>query len=96
MTFLLIIISLNLKLHCFQTHVLMSIVGLIAKLQKRNVMFFLVNLNCTLYLLIQVKYYDRLSPLVPLDVPLGSFSKIRTGDCIVTFSRYEIYKMKVW
>ncbi|XP_047946245.1 DExH-box ATP-dependent RNA helicase DExH16, mitochondrial-like [Salvia hispanica] len=43
---------------------------------------------------VEVKYYDRLSPLVPLDVPLGSFSKIRTGDCIVTFSRYEIYKMK--
>ncbi|XP_042059770.1 ATP-dependent RNA helicase SUV3, mitochondrial-like [Salvia splendens] len=43
---------------------------------------------------VEVKYYDRLSPLVPLDVPLGSFSKIRTGDCIVTFSCYEIYKMK--
>ncbi|KAL1561770.1 RNA helicase [Salvia divinorum] len=44
--------------------------------------------------IVEVKYYDRLSPLVPLDVPLGSFSKIQTGDCIVTFSRYEIYKMK--
>ncbi|XP_057783389.1 DExH-box ATP-dependent RNA helicase DExH16, mitochondrial-like isoform X1 [Salvia miltiorrhiza] len=43
---------------------------------------------------VEVKYYERLSPLVPLDVPLGSFSKIQTGDCIVTFSRYEIYKMK--
>ncbi|XP_042064017.1 ATP-dependent RNA helicase SUV3, mitochondrial-like [Salvia splendens] len=43
---------------------------------------------------VEVKYYDRLSPLVPLDVPLGSFSMIQRGDCIVTFSRYEIYKMK--
>ncbi|KAL8486446.1 hypothetical protein ACS0TY_023218 [Phlomoides rotata] len=43
---------------------------------------------------VEVQYYERLSPLVPLEVPLGSFSKIRTGDCIVTFSRYEIYKIK--
>ncbi|KAK6780899.1 hypothetical protein RDI58_023083 [Solanum bulbocastanum] len=41
-----------------------------------------------------VQYYERLSPLVPLKVPLGSFSKIRTGDCVVTFSRTEIYKTK--
>ncbi|XP_071937960.1 DExH-box ATP-dependent RNA helicase DExH16, mitochondrial isoform X2 [Coffea arabica] len=27
-------------------------------------------------------------------VPLGSFSNIRTGDCIVTFSRQEIYRLK--
>lgn len=43
---------------------------------------------------IKVQYYERLSPLVPLKVPLGSFSKIQTGDCVVTFSRTEIYKMK--
>ncbi|MCD7467539.1 RNA helicase [Datura stramonium] len=43
---------------------------------------------------IKVQYYERLSPLVPLKVPLGSFSNIRTGDCIVTFSRTEIYRMK--
>ncbi|KAI3459409.1 hypothetical protein Pfo_016072 [Paulownia fortunei] len=43
---------------------------------------------------IKVQYYERLSPLVPLKVPLGSFSNIRTGDCIVAFSRYEIYKIK--
>lgn len=46
-------------------------------------------------LFIQVQYYERLSPLVPLKVPLGSFSNVQTGDCIVTFSRYEIYKIKV-
>ncbi|XP_059445728.1 DExH-box ATP-dependent RNA helicase DExH16, mitochondrial-like isoform X3 [Corylus avellana] len=43
---------------------------------------------------IEVKYYERLSPLVPSKVPLGSFSHIQTGDCIVTFSRYEIYRLK--
>lgn len=64
-------------------------------LKKRNVEILLVNLTVHIFLLIQVKYYERLSPLVPLDVPLGSFSNIQTGDCIVTFSRYEIYKMKV-
>ncbi|KAL6571480.1 RNA helicase [Orobanche hederae] len=43
---------------------------------------------------VEVQYYDRLSPLVPSKVPLGSFSNIRTGDCIVTFSRYNIYNIK--
>ncbi|KAG6382344.1 hypothetical protein SASPL_157991 [Salvia splendens] len=35
---------------------------------------------------VEVKYYDRLSPLVPLDVPLGSFSKIRTGRLMYSVS----------
>nr|XP_043624518.1 DExH-box ATP-dependent RNA helicase DExH16, mitochondrial [Erigeron canadensis] len=43
---------------------------------------------------VQVQYYERLSPLTPLKKPLGSFSNIRTGDCIVTFSRHKIYKLK--
>ncbi|XP_059649485.1 DExH-box ATP-dependent RNA helicase DExH16, mitochondrial isoform X1 [Cornus florida] len=43
---------------------------------------------------VKVQYYERLSPLVPLKAPLGSFSNIRTGDCIVTFSRKEIYRLK--
>ncbi|KAG5070370.1 hypothetical protein JHK85_002747 [Glycine max] len=43
---------------------------------------------------IEVQFYERLSPLVPLNVPLGSFSNVRNGDCIVTFSRQEIYKLK--
>ncbi|KAM0944088.1 putative RNA helicase [Dioscorea sansibarensis] len=44
---------------------------------------------------VKVQYYGRLSPLVPLKVPLGSFSNIRTGDCVVAFSRYNIYKIKI-
>ncbi|KAK0608891.1 hypothetical protein LWI29_037612 [Acer saccharum] len=43
---------------------------------------------------VKVQSYERLSPLVPLKVPLGSFSNIRKGDCIVTFSRREIYRLK--
>ncbi|KAL3505963.1 hypothetical protein ACH5RR_031345 [Cinchona calisaya] len=43
---------------------------------------------------VKVQHYERLSPLIPLKVPLGSFSNIRTGDCIVTFSRQEIYRLK--
>ncbi|XP_071735855.1 DExH-box ATP-dependent RNA helicase DExH16, mitochondrial [Rutidosis leptorrhynchoides] len=43
---------------------------------------------------VEVKFYERLSPLVPLKVPLGSYSNIRKGDCFVTFSRKKIYKLK--
>ncbi|GKV52915.1 hypothetical protein SLEP1_g59466 [Rubroshorea leprosula] len=43
---------------------------------------------------VEVQTYGRLSPLVPLEVSLGSFSNIKTGDCIVTFSRQQIYKFK--
>ncbi|KAL0393017.1 UNVERIFIED_CONTAM: ATP-dependent RNA helicase SUV3, mitochondrial [Sesamum radiatum] len=43
---------------------------------------------------VKVQYYERLSPLVPLKLPLGSFANIRNGDCIVAFSRFEIYKIK--
>lgn len=47
------------------------------------------------YVVEQVQYYERLSPLVPLKSPLGSFSNIKAGDCLVTFSRREIYNLKV-
>lgn len=43
---------------------------------------------------VKVQYYHRLSPLIPLNRPLRSSSDIKTGDCIVTFSRREIYKLK--
>jgi len=47
------------------------------------------------YVVEQVQYYERLSPLVPLKSPLGSFSNIKAGDCLVTFSRRGIYTLKV-
>ncbi|KAI4317875.1 hypothetical protein L6164_025706 [Bauhinia variegata] len=43
---------------------------------------------------VEVQFYERKLPLVPLKVPLGSFSNVRKSDCIVTFSRREIYKLK--
>ncbi|XP_044483934.1 DExH-box ATP-dependent RNA helicase DExH16, mitochondrial isoform X1 [Mangifera indica] len=43
---------------------------------------------------VKVQSHERLSPLVPLNVPLGTFSNVRTGDCIVTFSRRDIYRLK--
>lgn len=43
---------------------------------------------------VTVQYYERLSPLVPLKSTLGSFSNIKAGDCLVTFSRREIYNLK--
>ncbi|XP_006650575.1 ATP-dependent RNA helicase SUV3, mitochondrial [Oryza brachyantha] len=43
---------------------------------------------------ITIQYYERLSPLVPLKTTLGSFSNIKAGDCIVTFSRQSIYMLK--
>lgn len=50
---------------------------------------------CWLYVSMQVQYYERLSPLVPLKTTLGSFSNIKAGDCVVTFSRRSIYMLKV-
>ncbi|BAF13164.1 aTP-dependent RNA helicase SUV3, mitochondrial [Oryza sativa Japonica Group] len=43
---------------------------------------------------VTVQYYERLSPLVPLKTTLGSFSNIKAGDCVVTFSRRSIYMLK--
>ncbi|VVB01126.1 unnamed protein product [Arabis nemorensis] len=43
---------------------------------------------------VQVLTYERLSPLVPLKVPVQSVSDIKTGDCLVTFSRKDIYAHK--
>ncbi|XP_020519885.1 ATP-dependent RNA helicase SUV3, mitochondrial isoform X2 [Amborella trichopoda] len=43
---------------------------------------------------IEVQRYERLSPLIPSKAPLWSFSDIQRGDCIVTFSRRCIYKLK--
>lgn len=56
---------------------------------------FFINVSPLLRICAQVQHYERLSPLIPLKVPLGSFSNIRKGDCVITFSRREIYRLKV-
>lgn len=43
----------------------------------------------------QVQSYERLLPLVPLNYPVKSVSDIKRGDCVVTFSRRQIYQFKV-
>ncbi|KFK43741.1 hypothetical protein AALP_AA1G166600 [Arabis alpina] len=43
---------------------------------------------------VEVLTYERLSPLVPLKIPVQSVSDIKTGDCLVTFSRKDIYALK--
>ncbi|XP_010449989.1 PREDICTED: DExH-box ATP-dependent RNA helicase DExH16, mitochondrial-like [Camelina sativa] len=43
---------------------------------------------------VEVHTYERLSPLVPLKEPVSSVSSIKTGDCLVTFSRKDIYAYK--
>lgn len=43
----------------------------------------------------EIVKYDRLSPLVVADESLqGDYSKIRKGDCIVAFSRNDLYSIK--
>ena len=39
--------------------------------------------------------YDRLAPLVPLNYSLnGSFAAVRPGDCLVAFSRSDVYQIR--
>jgi ATP-dependent RNA helicase SUPV3L1/SUV3 len=41
-----------------------------------------------------VATYERLSPLTVEDHPLRTLSAVRKGDCVVAFSRKEIYHIK--
>jgi hypothetical protein len=46
-------------------------------------------------MLMQVKHYERLSPLKSSRQALGSLSDVRAGDCVIAFSRAQIYAIKV-
>jgi len=41
-----------------------------------------------------LRTYERLSPLKPSQKPLRSFKNVRRGDCVVAFSRRNIYDIK--
>ena len=42
-----------------------------------------------------MKRYERLNPLIPLNKSLVStYSLIRSGDCVVVFSRNKIFSIK--
>ena len=44
---------------------------------------------------LQVVEYNRLAPLVPLNYSLdGSFTAVKPGDCIVAFSRNDVYQIR--
>ncbi|GAQ77657.1 ATP-dependent RNA helicase [Klebsormidium nitens] len=43
---------------------------------------------------LQVKHYERLSPLKSSRQALGSLMEVRAGDCIIAFSRTQIYNIK--
>jgi hypothetical protein len=47
------------------------------------------------FMLMQVKHYERLSPLKSSRQALGSLSDVRAGDCVIAFSRAQIYAIKV-
>lgn len=43
---------------------------------------------------LEVKTYERLLPLVPHDLALGSLRSVQRGDCVVAFSRKEVHAIK--
>lgn len=42
---------------------------------------------------VEVRNYKRMTPLTILDRPLGSFDNIQPGDCIVAFTKNDIYQI---
>lgn len=41
-----------------------------------------------------MRTYDRMSALRVLDEPLGDYSKVEPGDCVVAFSRADIFRIR--
>jgi hypothetical protein len=45
--------------------------------------------------IVEVNYYNRLSPLIPAEIPVGmSLRNLRPGDAVITFSRRDLYLLK--
>ncbi|XP_072177561.1 ATP-dependent RNA helicase SUPV3L1, mitochondrial-like [Diadema setosum] len=42
---------------------------------------------------LEVRHYKRLTPLKILDEPLGNLENVRPGDCIVAFSKNDLYSI---
>jgi ATP-dependent RNA helicase SUPV3L1/SUV3 len=45
-------------------------------------------------MMLQVREYGRLTPLAVSDSPLGDYSKVQAGDCVVAFSKQDIFAIK--
>ncbi|GAB5035020.1 atp-dependent rna helicase mitochondrial-like [Nannochloropsis oceanica] len=44
--------------------------------------------------IVEVRKYERLSPLQPQREAVGSWAEIRPGDCVVAFSRKRLFQLK--
>lgn len=54
----------------------------------------LLFIRCFFFLsLLQVHTYERLTPFTVLDQAVESLDKLRPGDCIVCFSKNDIYSI---
>lgn len=43
----------------------------------------------------QIKHYDRLAPLYPLEYSLGGhYNQVQSGDCVVVFSRNKVFQVR--
>ncbi|KAL4857153.1 DExH-box ATP-dependent RNA helicase DExH16 [Chlorella vulgaris] len=43
---------------------------------------------------LEVRHYQRLSPLVPARRPLACLSQVRSGDCVVAFTRRDVHAVR--
>lgn len=43
---------------------------------------------------LEVRRYERLSPLQPARRPLADLSQIQRGDCVVSFSRRDVHAVR--
>lgn len=43
---------------------------------------------------LEVRRYERLSPLVAARRPLASLSQVQRGDCVVAFSRRDVHALR--
>jgi ATP-dependent RNA helicase SUPV3L1/SUV3 len=44
--------------------------------------------------IVEVRRYERLSPLQPQREAVGSWAEIKPGDCVVAFSRKKLFQLK--
>lgn len=43
---------------------------------------------------VEVREYERLSPLLPDTRPIRDWDEIEPGDCVVAFSRKKLFQLK--
>lgn len=43
---------------------------------------------------VEVREYERLSPLLPDTRPMRDWDEVEPGDCVVAFSRKKLFQLK--